>query len=170
MRVLIFRRRGDARRCAHAYVPRRIGDDQTHRPGGRALRGIDITDAGHLQQAFDWARPEVVIDCAGVVKSECGGHDSNYVNMVNGFVPRRIAALAYVYGCRFIQISTDCVFSGKNGARNETDECDAGYLRTYESGQRARRLHALPDVAHIVRQERSCTQTPSPRMVVSENR
>ena len=102
-----------------------LGTTRRTAPAGALLPGIDITDAGHLQQAFDWARPEVVINCAGVVKSECGGHDSNYVNMVNGFVPHSIAALAYVYRCRFIQISTDCVFSGKYGARNETDECDA---------------------------------------------
>lgn len=91
----------------------------------RVLPGIDITCLTDLRRAFDWAKPQTVINCVGVVKSECDQHNPDYVRAVNGSAPHVLANLAASVGCRVIHVSTDCVFDGSRGARTENDTPDA---------------------------------------------
>ncbi len=114
--------------------------DQSDSPS--VLPGIDISLQSNLRKAFDWAEPHVVINCAGIVKSECERIDPTRVWSVNGEAPHQIAEIAAESRCRVIHISTDCVFDGAQGARSETDHPNAldlygqskayGEIRNYE--------------------------------------
>jgi dTDP-4-dehydrorhamnose reductase len=89
------------------------------------LPSVDITRLDDLQKAFDWADPDVVINCAGIVKSECDKNAPSRVISVNSVAPHVIAMLAAQRVCRVIHVSTDCVFDGTRGSRTESDAPDA---------------------------------------------
>ena len=94
----------------------------------QVLPNIDITDRNALHRALAWAKPEAVINCVGIVKSECDKHVSSRVTAVNGSAPHMLAELTAPLGCRVIHISTDCVFDGTRGPRTEDDIPDANDL------------------------------------------
>lgn len=91
----------------------------------RIMPGADISKQDELRRAFDIIAPDVVINCAGIVKSECESYSENRVFEVNGGAPHLIADEAESRGCRFIHISSDCVFDGSRGMRTEDDFPDA---------------------------------------------
>lgn len=55
-------------------------------------------------------RPEVVINCAGVIDKSV---DFNTMYDTNAFGPKNIASACGKYRAKFFHISTDCVFDGK---------------------------------------------------------
>jgi len=59
----------------------------------------------------------VIINCVGVIPQR-GGKD--YIR-VNSEFPHLLNAVAGRYGCRFIHITTDCVFNGSKGQYDEND-------------------------------------------------
>ena len=91
----------------------------------RTFPHVDITIYDDLREAFDWAQPEVMINCTGIVKSACTEHNVQIVDATNAHAPHAIARLAATQECRVIHISTDCVFSGAQGGRKEEDPTDA---------------------------------------------
>lgn len=103
----------------------------------RIMGSIDITYTEDLLRAFYWATPEAVVNCAGIVKSECDKHSQYQVGMVNGRGPHTIAQIAKAFKCRVIHLSTDCVFDGTRGGRTENDLPDATdlYGRTKSNGE-----------------------------------
>src|SRR3990172_7762247 len=78
---------------------------------GHNHRMCDITDRYDISRSILDTTPDVIINCAGVVK----GMDlpiSSYIN-VNSLGPHLLAERCSVEGIRLINISTDCVFSGR---------------------------------------------------------
>lgn len=95
---------------------------------GRIMRCVDVTCSDDLEEALEWSDPDVVLNCAGIVKSECGRYGRERVVAINAGAPHLIARLADSFGCRVIHFSTDCVFSGARGNSSETDPADASDL------------------------------------------
>lgn len=71
------------------------------------------------------ARPDAVVNCIGVIKQLKTAKDPIVTLSVNSIFPHRVANLCRAIGARFITLSTDCVFSGKNGNYRESDAVDA---------------------------------------------
>jgi dTDP-4-dehydrorhamnose reductase len=92
------------------------------------IAGIDVDDAPSLARAFDQARPDVVVNCVGVVKQLSSAGDPLTAIPINSLLPHRLSRLAAEHGARFIHVSTDCVFTGKRGAYTESDIPDAADL------------------------------------------
>lgn len=113
------------------------GTTRRHSNNPHILAGIDITRFDDLRRAFDWCAPEVVINCAGIVKSECDQNRPERVIATNSIAPHVIAALTAPLGCRVIHVSTDCVFDGTVGNRTENDPTDAAdlYGQTKAAGE-----------------------------------
>ena len=61
---------------------------------------------------FAAARPDVAINCIGLVKQRPEAGDIEAAIRLNALLPHRLAEAAERHGSRLIQISTDCVFSG----------------------------------------------------------
>lgn len=91
----------------------------------RLLVGIDAESQVSLSMAFEQARPQLVINCAGHTKHRVDAEDPLVAMPVNALLPHQLACLSAVHGARLIHISTDCVFSGERGAYSEDDQSDA---------------------------------------------
>ena len=94
----------------------------------RLLTGIDIDNHDSVVRAFTTARPDVVINCVGIVKQVADVEDLLQAIPRNTLFPHRLAQLCQLGGARLVHVSTDCVFSGKKGMYTEDDEPDAAHL------------------------------------------
>jgi dTDP-4-dehydrorhamnose reductase len=101
------------------------------------LLGTDLSNADQLLRLFHDARPNVVVNCAGLTKHLPGGNEPLPALMMNSVLPHRLAELCTVAGCYLIHVSTDCVFSGQIGSYRETDTPDASdiYGKTKSLGE-----------------------------------
>jgi dTDP-4-dehydrorhamnose reductase len=95
---------------------------------GRVICGVDVDNADSLRDAFVRARPEVVINCIGLVKQLADGDDPLVAIPINSLLPHRLARLCGDTGARLIHVSTDCVFNGSKGMYREDDFADANDL------------------------------------------
>lgn len=93
-----------------------------------AYAGIDMGDMERLRKVVSEFQPEAMVNCVGVVKQREEGRSAIPNIEINALLPHRLAQLAQVVGARLIQMSTDCVFSGRRGSYRETDPSDADDL------------------------------------------
>jgi dTDP-4-dehydrorhamnose reductase len=91
----------------------------------RAITGVDAMQFETVERAIRDVRPDVVVNCIGIVKQLAEGHDPIRSITVNSLFPHRVAAVCAEIGARVIHISTDCVFSGRKGMYRESDRPDA---------------------------------------------
>ncbi|MDC1287116.1 SDR family oxidoreductase [Gammaproteobacteria bacterium] len=87
--------------------------------------GIDILDEDSLTRVVGSVKPDVVINCVGLIKQLATANDPLIVLPVNSMYPHRLAAICESSGARLIHISTDCVFDGSKGNYVESDRSDA---------------------------------------------
>jgi dTDP-4-dehydrorhamnose reductase len=92
---------------------------------GKVFTDIDLINSDHLVKLFNKAKPDIVVNSAGLTKHVPEGNDPISALNMNALLPHRLAAQCAIAGARFIHISTDCVFSGKTGKYQENDETDA---------------------------------------------
>lgn len=89
---------------------------------------IGYVDAMHFDtivRAVERARPDVVINCIGIIKQLREADDPILSLTINALLPHKLADVCAAAGTRLIHISTDCVFSGNKGNYNEDDLPDA---------------------------------------------
>lgn len=89
------------------------------------LTNVNVENFDSLSSAFAASKPDVVINCIGLVKQLKVADDPLQALPINAMLPHRLARLADIVGARFIHISTDCVFSGSRGEYKEDDFPDA---------------------------------------------
>lgn len=92
---------------------------------GQIRTGVDVLDQDALTKLLADIRPEVVINCVGLIKQLGNAEDPLSALPLNAMAPHRLAALCKLGGARLIHVSTDCVFSGKRGNYREDDVSDA---------------------------------------------
>ena len=91
----------------------------------KIVLGVDVESQDSLIKAFGTIRPDVVINCVGLVKQLADANDPLQAVPINTLLPHRLAALCKAAGARLVHISTDCVFSGEKGGYLESDFPDA---------------------------------------------
>jgi dTDP-4-dehydrorhamnose reductase len=91
----------------------------------RIAAGVDISDFDRLVRLFADERPDVVINCVGVIKQLAAAKDPLISIATNALFPHRLAQLCATADARMVQISTDCVFTGRRGNYRESDCPDA---------------------------------------------
>ncbi len=94
-------------------------------PRAQLIPGIRADQPDSLMAAFTQSRPQVVINCIGVVKQLASAEDPLEAIPINGLLPHRLAKLCDLIQARLVHISTDCVFSGGKGGYRESDLPDA---------------------------------------------
>jgi len=92
---------------------------------GNVVAGVDVEHLDALVGALQTIRPDVVVNCIGIVKQLSTARDPLTAIPVNSILPHRLARLCELIGARLIHISTDCVFSGRGGLYRESDPPDA---------------------------------------------
>jgi dTDP-4-dehydrorhamnose reductase len=91
----------------------------------RLISGCDVENHDSLQRVFAEVKPDVVINCVGLIKQLAEVNDTLATVLINTILPHRLSRLCELIGARLIHISTDCVFSGDKGAYKEDDDSDA---------------------------------------------
>jgi dTDP-4-dehydrorhamnose reductase len=89
------------------------------------ITGVDVESHDALVSLFGSVRPQVVINCVGVVKQLATADDPLTALPINSLLPHRLARLCKLCGARLIHVSTDCVFAGTKGMYLESDPPDA---------------------------------------------
>ena len=107
--------------------------------------GVDVVDADVLVHLLHEQRPDVVINCVGMVKQLAKVNDPLSVLPVNAMLPHRLSRLCDLIGARLIHISTDCVFAGTRGQYVESDTSDAVDLYG-----RSKLLGEVIDQPHVI--------------------
>jgi len=90
----------------------------------RLITNIDVLDSDCLVRTLGQIRPDVVINCVGLIKQLADANDPLVALPLNTLFPHKLAHLCGLAGIRLIHISTDCVFSGRKGKYSELDDSD----------------------------------------------
>lgn len=106
------------------------------------LNNIDVLEQDSLVTVLDKVRPDVVINCVGLIKQLSDANDPLLALPINTMLPHRLAKLCSLANARLIHISTDCVFNGRKGMYLEGDISDAEDL--YGKSKYIGELHDLP--------------------------
>jgi len=86
---------------------------------------IDIENIDRLCDLLSSIRPDIVVNCVGLVKQEAAAEDPLAIIPINSIFPHRLSRLCGLINARLIHISTDCVFSGDRGLYSEDQAPDA---------------------------------------------
>lgn len=85
---------------------------------------VDVTDRDIVTEVVNGIKPDIIINCIGVLIKGSKEHPDNSI-LINAYFPHFLKKLADYVGAKLIHISTDCVFSGKRGNYTENDFRDA---------------------------------------------
>lgn len=89
------------------------------------IPNIQVDNESGVLAAFAHAKPDIVINCIGIIKQLPAAYNHLESLAINSILPHRLAKYCGLFGARLIHFSTDCVFSGQSGQYLETDPCDA---------------------------------------------
>jgi len=78
---------------------------------------IDTVESLLLKQ-----KPDVVINCIGVIKQNEDSKSTKNCIVLNALFPQQVAEVCEQINCRFITIATDCVFDGQKGTAYLDDD------------------------------------------------
>jgi dTDP-4-dehydrorhamnose reductase len=108
-------------------------------PSERLLEGVDAFQIQSVIAALAQVKPDVIINCIGIIKQLQSARNPIISLTVNALFPHHLYQLAQVSGARLIHFSTDCIFSGRKGMYTEDDISDAEdlYGRTKFLGELA---------------------------------
>lgn len=93
---------------------------------------LDITNLVAFREILQYRQYHTVINCAGVTPHS---EDKQWMYAVNAVAPNDLCQICYDEDVRFIQVSTDCVFSGEEGRYDE--EYDLEYPRGWRDSDYA---------------------------------
>jgi dTDP-4-dehydrorhamnose reductase len=85
--------------------------------GGRSDYTLDVTrNTYDIEEFIDDFRPDAVINCIGILNKVAEEHQALAV-MANSYLPHYVDELCSKKGIKFIHVSTDCVFDGKESGQ-----------------------------------------------------
>lgn len=87
----------------------------------RIIEGCDAMDPRAVEAVLEKLRPDVVVNCVGLVKQRTEASDAVSSIMVNSLLPHVLSAKLDQWQGRLIHVSTDCVFDGVRGHYGEED-------------------------------------------------
>lgn len=92
---------------------------------GRIIDKVDATDIKNLQGILVCIKPDVIINCIGIIDKHYAEQNRQTTTWINSIFPHWLYQICPVAGARLIHISTDCVFSGREGNYTEGSLADA---------------------------------------------
>jgi len=87
----------------------------------RTVPDVSADALDSVERAVASVGPDVVVNCIGIVKQSSEARDPITSISINSLFPHRLAQLCRAKDARLIQVSTDCVFSGRAGGYTESD-------------------------------------------------
>jgi dTDP-4-dehydrorhamnose reductase len=107
------------------------------RQEGKFIDGVfDVTDFKALENYLQDIKPDYVINCVGALVSQ-SKNDVPTAILLNSYLPHFLSNLGNSLEYKLIHISTDCVFSGKDGQYTEESfrDGDDNYARSKALGE-----------------------------------
>lgn len=89
------------------------------------ISNVDVYDLYSLDSAIGQVKPDVVINCIGLIKQHSISKQHIDAVKINALLPHELANLCDRYNARLIHFSTDCVFTGEKGLYTEDELPDA---------------------------------------------
>ena len=80
---------------------------------------IDLLKLQELEKIILKFKPDIVINCAGIIKQKTNKFDKDNIFFINSCLPNYLSILAIKEKFKLIHISTDCVFNGIRGNYKE---------------------------------------------------
>ena len=110
-----------------------------------ALEGYDISDLEKFDKLLNEFKPDIVLNCVGIIKQLKDSKDSIISIRANALWPHQLLEICKKHKAKMIHFSTDCVFTGKVGNYHETDTPDSVdlYGTTKRLGEVVNDLNAL---------------------------
>lgn len=96
-----------------------------HRNTGREVEiatGVDITDAGQVEQAVARYRPSVAINTAAATNLEWCGNNRLQAFNVNAIGAANVAKACDAHGVRLVHFSSGCIFSSVDDTDAKTED------------------------------------------------
>lgn len=90
-------------------------------PPHQMIENTDVEKLDTITRAIDHARPDVIVNCIGIVKQRDEAKQAIPAITVNALFPHQLAEICTLRKIKLILISTDCVFSGFRGNYTEAD-------------------------------------------------
>lgn len=117
MKVLIVGSTGMLGATAKKYFPNVETLDRSE---------LDLSDCSYadLAMAIESKGCDTLINCAGIIKQRISAADSQMV-AVNSLLPHKLSEICSLFGMKMFHITTDCVFSGRDGQYDELNLHDA---------------------------------------------
>ena len=78
------------------------------------LNELDITSPAAVEAMLAEEKPQWLINCAAYTAVDKAETEEETAWLINAVAPAILAEKSKAVGCRFVQISTDYVFDGKN--------------------------------------------------------
>ena len=109
------------------------------------IQDVDVLDQEVLFALIERIKPDVVINCIGLIKQLACANDPLVILPINSLFPHQLSNMCAFFEARLIHISTDCVFSGKKGFYSEVDLSDAEdlYGKSKFIGEISDKPHAI---------------------------
>lgn len=93
-------------------------------PASRIHLGVNALDFVALNSLIDDVKPDIVVNCIGLIKQLEEASDYILAIKMNSVLPHNLAKICSEHGARLVHVSTDCVFSGDKGNYTEEDPSD----------------------------------------------
>ena len=91
----------------------------------KVFSNIDALNPKSVFDLIDQLKPDIILNCIGVIKQLKEAKDPILSIEINSLFPHKLANHIKYSQTRLIHISTDCVFSGDKGNYKEEDNSDA---------------------------------------------
>jgi dTDP-4-dehydrorhamnose reductase len=89
------------------------------------ITGLDVLDSEQIENVLTTIKPDVVINCVGLIKQKMD--NTSYIDSIeiNALLPHKLYLLCERHQSKLIQISTDCVFTCEEGIKSQFDRPNA---------------------------------------------
>ena len=91
----------------------------------KIIEGVEVNDLATVEAAIANIKPNVVINCIGLIKQHSTSKQHEDAISINSLLPHQIASICDRYDAKLVHFSTDCVFTGEKGGYLEADLPDA---------------------------------------------
>ncbi len=90
-----------------------------------AFFSLNVLQFDNFTDCISSFMPDCVVNCIGITKQLCDQDNIEDTILINSVLPHRLDKFCRNLDIRLIQLSTDCIFSGKKGFYTEDDPSDA---------------------------------------------
>ncbi|CAL2088336.1 dTDP-4-dehydrorhamnose reductase [Tenacibaculum sp. 190524A02b] len=123
-KILVIGARGMAGHVIKAYFETLEGFDvwgiaRNIQPENKLIN-LDVSNVNELEIILEKQKFDVVVNCIGLLNKTAEDNPELAI-WFNSYFPHLLSKLGNIYDFKLIHISTDCVFSGKEGGYKEDD-------------------------------------------------